>query len=641
VRIELAPGTAEAAIPASIHVAALNLPAGLPAITDLRLRCPALAFSAGTVRCPGGRLAFHAAGRAWRASVDGHFDRRTGRGRLALSGLDYGGGTVDVDLQGAAGDWWLRLDARGVAAGAVVALLPEPPPWRIDGEADLSLRVDAPAGHPDRLRARLAWRELAFSSADGLQAGERLGGSLNVDADLRGDRRFELRLTAGQGQAYLDPVFIDLARHPLTLTAAGSASPEWRRFKLAHFELDQTGVGSASGSADLSRSALARFDAEIETELQLPGAYTVYAQPFLIGTAVGDLATDGTANATLALGAGTLNALQLRLDAVEAIDRAGQFGLRGVTGTLKWSAQDSAEPGVSTMTWLDGRVHGLALGAATARFMIQGDDFRLTAPLQLPVLDAALEVREFTLTDVAGTDPTARLDAELRPVSLAGVTRALGWPALTGSISGRLPRLEYRDGVATLGGELRINALGGTLRLEDLRLADPFGPLPELTTSVRLRGLSLDAVTQAFSFGRITGTLDGDIENLRLLGWQPAAFDAWLRTRKDDPRPHRISQRAVRNLASLGGGGGAVAALSRGFLQFFRSFDYDRIGLGCRLQGTVCRMRGLEPAEGGYLIVRGRGLPHIDVVGFNREVSWPTLVRQLIAATRGEGPVVK
>jgi hypothetical protein len=273
--------------------------------------------------------------------------------------------------------------------------------------------------------------------------------------------------------------------------------------------------------------------------------------------------------------------------------------------------------------------------------MIHGDDFRLTAPLHLPVLDGALEVREFALMDVAGANPAGRIDATLRPVSLAGIADALGWPALTGSISGRLPRLEYRDGVATLGGELRIDAAGGTLRLEDLRLSDPFGPLPELTTSVTLRGLSLEAVTQAFSFGRITGTLDGDIDNLRLVGWQPAAFDAWFRTPEDDPRPHRISQRAVRSLASLGGGDGAVAALSRGFLQFFRSFDYDRIGLGCRLQGTVCRMRGLEPAEGGYLIVRGRGLPHIDIVGFNREVSWPTLIQQLIAATRGEGPVVK
>ena len=126
------------------------------------------------------------------------------------------------------------------------------------------------------------------------------------------------------------------------------------------------------------------------------------------------------------------------------------------------------------------------------------------------------------------------------------------------------------------------------------------------------------------------------------MGWEPAAFRAWFATPEDDRSRHRISQRAVENLASLGGAGaGAGAALSRGLLGLFEEFRYDRIGLGCALRENVCLMRGLGPAETGYYIVRGAGLPRVDVIGHSRVVSWSTLVRQLQAVTGGTGPVVE
>ena len=46
-------------------------------------------------------------------------------------------------------------------------------------------------------------------------------------------------------------------------------------------------------------------------------------------------------------------------------------------------------------------------------------------------------------------------------------------------------------------------------------------------------------------------------------------------------------------------------------------------------------------ASAGYTIVEGSGLPHISVIGFQREVDWPTLVSRLKAATEGNGPVIK
>ena len=126
--------------------------------------------------------------------------------------------------------------------------------------------------------------------------------------------------------------------------------------------------------------------------------------------------------------------------------------------------------------------------------------------------------------------------------------------------------------------------------------------------------------------------------------WRPVAMDMHFYTPTGDKSQHRISQRAVENLASVGGGG-AGAMLSSGFLQFFEVFAYDRIGLRCVLLNGVCAMSGAGPAKAGqagkgYYIVKGRGLPRIDVVGYRDAVSWQRLVEQLAAITRSGSPTV-
>jgi len=177
----------------------------------------------------------------------------------------------------------------------------------------------------------------------------------------------------------------------------------------------------------------------------------------------------------------------------------------------------------------------------------------------------------------------------------------------------------------------------------DLRLEEPFGQWPRFYSNVTLDNLDLELVTRAFSFGRINGRLSGEVDDLQLFNWVPVAFDARLYTPPDDRSRHRISQRAVQNIGSIGGGGaGVAAALSSGVMRFFDDFNYDRLGVSCQLQNEVCTMGGVEPrADGTYYLVKGRGLPRIDVIGSSRRVDWPRLVQQLVAVTQSEGPVVQ
>ena len=153
-----------------------------------------------------------------------------------------------------------------------------------------------------------------------------------------------------------------------------------------------------------------------------------------------------------------------------------------------------------------------------------------------------------------------------------------------------------------------------------------------------LENLDLELVTRTFEFGTITGRLSGYISDLESFDWMPEAFDAFLFTPPDDRSRRRISQRAVTNLSSIGGGsgGGVAAVLQGGLLRFFDTFGYDRLGLSCRLANDVCIMGGVLPAPQGFYIVKGRGLPRIDVIGSQTRVAWTTLVRQLGAMMESE-----
>ena len=84
----------------------------------------------------------------------------------------------------------------------------------------------------------------------------------------------------------------------------------------------------------------------------------------------------------------------------------------------------------------------------------------------------------------------------------------------------------------------------------------------------------------------------------------------------------------MQNISALGGTGD-VAALQRSYLRFFENFGYDRIALSCMLRNGVCAMDGVEPVGGGYVIIKGGGIPAINVVGYNRSVDWNELLSRL------------
>ena len=361
-------------------------------------------------------------------------------------------------------------------------------------------------------------------------------------------------------------------------------------------------------------------------------------QPFLIGTPLDGLLAQGAARGSVSLRGGSPTALAAEFSGVAL--SAGRLGLSvdDLSGQVHWAGA-GAKP--SSLQWSAGSIGRIPLGPSAVSFRAQGRDLELLAPWRQPLLEGAVHVQRLALSKVGLPQLDADFRAVLEPIDLAALCRALDWPVFGGTLGGQLPGLRVQNEVWSIDGALEAQVFDGTVRLENLRAIEPFGVLPRVAADAHMRRLDLETLTGTFSFGRITGRLDGDVEGLRLLEWKPVAFDARFHSTPGDHSRRRISQRAIDNISAIGGG--PTGLLSRGFLSIFKDFSYDRMGISCVLRDGRCRMDGIEPApphdgQAGYYLVKGRLLPRIDVVGYTREVSWDTLVQQVQAALASGGP---
>ncbi len=505
------------------------------------------------------------------------------------------------------------------------------PAWHLDGTADISVSAQL---EPDGVLSGTVVTQLhgaTLSNPEGTIATDNLSATLVTGLRHQGtEQRGTARLIARGGQAYVDPVFLDLDETPADAVAhvLRRGDDLW----LERLRLRQPGVLSAHGEAHVKMSpalSLERLTLTIEQAV-FPQAYLSYLQPFLIGTTLDRLDTSGRISGDLRVRNGRPESARMLLQDVSIDDQLERFSFRGLQGPLHWTRDESAPP--TDVRWDGGQLYRINIGAGRLDSRFFGTSFHLRRPLRLPLEDGALHLDVLSARDLGGPQFSAELEGRLEPISLQALSRALDWPVMRGTVSGTIPRVQYRNRMLQLDGALRAEAFDGTLVLDRFRLNDPLGRMPQLEADIRMRNLDLRLLTGTFEFGRITGRLHGDLRGLELLDWEPVAFDAHFYTPPGDRSTRRISQRAIENISDIGGGGSAL--LSRTALRFFEDFRYQRLGIRCVLRDDICRMSGLEPEGDGYLLVQGSGLPRVDVIGFNRDVSWPTLLEQLQAVTQ-------
>jgi len=632
---------------AQVRAERVEMPQPLGPLRNVHFECTSLYIREPKVACREGRASADGGPtKSITLNIAAEYDTNTRSATAQGSGLPVAGGTAQFSGQADAKGWAVEGRANGLDIVQVRALVS---PWfKAPTTLDFTGHIDVAGQASNRgdglqVAADTTTQDFNLTNEDGTVVAENLITTLRTTA-TRTASNFELQghLEGTSGQTLAGPVLLNLATNPITLDARGQLNGQ-SLLILDDITLTQKNLTQARGQARIAldetpRVVLAHVDL---ANLQFPAAYTSFLQIGLAATDFGQLKTTGSAHGSVDVNDNAVTQLALYVSGLNMEDAKKKFTMAGVNADLHWAKDENTQVTPSTVSWNSASAYGLTGGASRLEFRTRGLGFELTKPARLPVFDGAVVVNTLNTRNLGDEAAELDFDATLEPISMKLLSRAFGWPELNGQLGGRVPGLTYRNRVLTVEGDLVASVFDGSIVGRGLKIENPLGPWPRLLADVTARGLDLSLVTNTFEIGSITGRLDADVLGLELFNWSPVAFDARLYSTPEDSSKKLISAKAITSISNVGGGGSMVTqALQSGVLKFFDDYRYDRIGIACRLENEVCTMSGIEPAGVGYYLVRGRGLPRIDIIGNQGRVAWPQLLAQISSATQN-APVVE
>jgi hypothetical protein len=487
------------------------------------------------------------------------------------------------------------------------------------------------APKPSGIEANIQFKQAKFSDASGLHAGEKLTGNVVLSAQLEQSKwHWKGVFHWQEGELFWQPFYFGRAGN--TFDIAGTYQAPMLNIQQAHLQL--SGIGSLSASADIDVKTKAFHMIKLDArEVDFAGLYQTFIQPMAQKSVFGNLKVSGRADWHIEVQDMQPQNFELNIENATIEDIDGKFGFTNLNAHIPWDYDDAKQ---IFLAYERGHMLKLPLGLTYLKAEVNRYSI-VTPQLTLPVLDGALQFENVSAAWI-GNGMVWHLQMQLQPISMNSFSKALGWPEMQGKIDGQIPLITYANKQLNMDGQMQFNMFKGMVAMSDLRIDNPIGVGPKLYANLTMREIDLGDLTRTFNFGSIEGKLEGDVKDLRLENWKPVHMDAIIQT-ADGKHTKKVSQRAVENITALGGEGTA-AALQRTFLRFFKEFNYEKIGLSCQLRQDICKMGGVESTPTGFVIVKGKGAPSVNVNGFTEYVSWKDLLARMQRVTDGNAKAV-
>jgi hypothetical protein len=185
---------------------------------------------------------------------------------------------------------------------------------------------------------------------------------------------------------------------------------------------------------------------------------------------------------------------------------------------------------------------------------------------------------------------------------------------LQGKLWVSLPRVGLLPSKITTTGESNIEIFGGKVTIKNLQVQEPFSKERAFSFDAQFRDLNLEKVTDLIPFGRVTGIINGEIDDLIFAYGQPEHFNLKAESEKKKGVSQKFSLKAANDLAILGTGEKTQFSSNSGWTRIVNSFNYKKIGISCALKNDMFSLRGTIHEGGVEYLVKGSWLFGINVV---------------------------
>jgi len=526
--------------------------------------------------------------------------------------------------------WTMQLKGKKITLKLVQQLL-FPTHKLSSGSIDLTLNADGQGMQPKHIGASVTFNQLSLQSKDGKKATENLTLKTTLKAIKNKQRWYwQQQSIFRQGNLYFEPLYLENKNTLIRLKTQGSFDLANQQITLDEVQFTHPQIATIDAYARIELKPKfniisAKAYVQIESLEQLS---KIYLNSITETTTLEGLMLVGSIDAGISVSNNQAEKAYLTTEKLQFKDPKQHFNLHDGVIILNWS-KDKDFKKSSSISWRQLDLYSIPLPRSYFNLLLRDKQISLLKPVNMPLLGGNIQINKFDWQAMKDNSPNVVFAGKIQSLSLEKLTETLGIKSLSGDISGDIPGVHFEAGKLSLEGDLKINLFGGEININQLAVSGLSTDFSQFYSDIAVTDLDLDLLTQKFESGGMKGKLSGFVRELYMENWQPIQFYAWMGTEDDDDSEHQISQKAVENLASIGGGG-AVDFVSRIILGMFDNFDYDKMGLGCYLHQGVCQLMGAEAAgTRGYYIVKGGGLPRIDVMGYNTRIDWDVLWKRL------------
>ncbi len=562
-------------------------------------------------------------------------------------------GTVQGMFAASSGEGAGKFRATGITVSDIAALVPDQriAQWGPEGTVDLNGDLVWSRGYLN-LDLQTAVSDFSFASPEGTILAQ--GGGLRVQGSYRAgtQRRFDIRARADKGEFLMDTVYLNLDDSPVSLALygvpekGGGFSSGVIDVELdEHFSIEITDAFLQWDNAPVYKGRLQIQKMDLEKTFE-----TFVRDPFSLSNPVlADLRVTGQGRAGLAVsGRGG----EVSVDGNIAVTGGNILGkdeslqIRSITLDMpvayRFGSPVEEDPVPEKMGLLHIESAGTPVGDVTGLRLpvaLVPNRLLLRGALSVPLYDGALRVADLQVSDPLSAGFEASMGVRLSPVDMAQIPS--GDYGLTGTIGGDLGVVRVNRAALRAEGQLIGSFFGADMLVDDITVENPFGSARAYGADVSLRQMHLNDFSRSIGFGKITGRMDLDVEDLRVAFGQPVSFELLARSIPVKGVEQKVSLDAVNSISVVGTGASLTSTAITLFRPFVQEFNYQTIGFECSLSNDVFRVQGLIQEGGVEYLVKKPPLFGINVINRNPDnrISFKDMLARLnrVLETEQEG----